>query len=217
MSENAVTGWDVLDTAHRALRSAARGIASDDRDRPTPCAQWTVTQVLQHAAGDQLAWAAAITGGPGPTEDPFTPSGQLAGTPLAVVDQALSTAAGAWATVSEDAGDLPSPLPQGPLPASLAAAACAVDAAIHAWDIAVATGQPSPLSPALAKPLHAAATQIVEPLRGFAYASPLDPQPGDDDIAALLRYLGRQPDRTGRQPASAGGHDFEEGFGGRRG
>jgi uncharacterized protein (TIGR03086 family) len=197
MSENAVTGWDVLDSAHRALRSAALGMAPDDGERPTPCEQWTVTQVLQHAAGDQLAWAAAITGGPRPADNPFTPSGQLAGTPLAVVDEALRTAAAAWATVGVYAGDVPSPLPQGPLPASLAAGACALDAAIHAWDIAVATGQPSPLTPALAKPLHAAATQIVEPLRGFAYASPLGPQPGDDDIAALLHYLGRRPDWTG--------------------
>jgi uncharacterized protein (TIGR03086 family) len=212
MSENAVTGWDVLDSAHRALRSVALGMAPDDGERPTPCERWTVTQVLQHAAGDQLAWAAAITGGPGPADNPFTPSGQLAGTPLAVVDQALRTAAAAWATVGVYAGDVPSPLPQGPLPASLAAGACALDAAIHAWDIAVATGQPSPLTPALAEPLHAAATQIVEPLRGFAYASPLGPQPGDDDIAALLHYLGRRPEWTGSRPASAGGHDFEEGF-----
>ena len=197
MSENAVTGWDVLDSAHRALRSVALGMAPDDGERPTPCERWTVTQVLQHAAGDQLAWAAAITGGSGPADNPFTPSGQLAGTPLAVVDEALHTAAAAWATVGVYAGDVPSPLPQGPLPASLAAGACALDAAIHAWDIAVATGQPSPLTPALAEPLHAAATQIVEPLRGFAYASPLGPQPGDDDIAALLHYLGRRPDWTG--------------------
>jgi uncharacterized protein (TIGR03086 family) len=212
MNENAVTGWDVLDSAHRALRSVALGMASDDGERPTPCERWTVTQVLQHAAGDQLAWAAAITGGSGPADNPFTPSGQLAGTPLAVVDEALHTAVAAWATVGVYAGDVPSPLPQGPLPASLAAGACALDAAIHAWDIAVATGQPSPLTPALAEPLHAAASQIVEPLRGFAYAPPLGPQPGDDDIAALLHYLGRRPEWTGSRPASAGGHDFEEGF-----
>ncbi len=154
MSENAVTGWDVLDSAHRALRSAALGMAPGDGERPTPCKQWTVTQVLQHAAeNNQLAWAAAITGEPSAADNPFTPSGQLAGTPLAVVDEALRTAAAAWATVGVYAGDVPSPLPQGPLPASLAAGACALDAAIHAWDIAVATGQPSPLTPALAR-LH---------------------------------------------------------------
>jgi hypothetical protein len=45
----------------------------------------------------------------------------------------------------------PTPFPPVPqLPAQLAAAACALDAAVHAWDIAVATGQPSPLTAELA-------------------------------------------------------------------
>ncbi|MGI5151672.1 hypothetical protein ACQEVC_35830 [Plantactinospora sp. CA-294935] len=34
---------------------------------------------------------------------------------------------------------------------ALAAAACALDAAVHAWDIAVVTGQPTPLTVALAE------------------------------------------------------------------
>jgi uncharacterized protein (TIGR03086 family) len=194
MSEDNVTGWDVLDAAYQALRLAAQGIGPEDGDRPTPCGQWSVIQVLQHAAGDQVAWAAAVADGPGPAENPFAPSRQLTGTPLTVVDEALRRGAAAWRTVSHDAGDVPTPLPQGSLAAPLAAGACALDAAIHAWDIAVATGRPSPLTAALAKPLHAAAAEIVEPLRGFAYAPALDPQPGDDEIFALLRYLGRRPD-----------------------
>jgi uncharacterized protein (TIGR03086 family) len=194
MSDNDVTGWDVLDSAHRALRSTVAGVGPQDWERPTPCDEWTVTQVLQHAAGDQLAWAAAISGGPGPAENPFTPSGVLAGPPLAFVDETLRTAIGAWSAVGGDAGEVATPLPVGALPAALAARACALDAGVHAWDIAVATGQPSPLTPPLAKLLHSAAAEIVEPLRGFAYAPALEPQLGDDEIAALLRYLGRRPD-----------------------
>jgi uncharacterized protein (TIGR03086 family) len=202
MNQDSATGWNVLDSAHRALRSVVLGVGPADQELPTPCEQWNVTQVIQHAAGDQIAWAAAIGGGPGPAENPFTPSGVLAGPPLAVVDEALRVAAGAWAAVGEDAGDVPTPLPAGALPVALAAGACALDAGIHAWDLAVATGQPSPLTPVLAKSLYAAATEIAEPLRGFAYAPALDPQPGDDDIAVLLRYLGRRPDWARRIAAS---------------
>ncbi len=194
MSQNEATGWDVLDSAHRALRSAVAGAGPADWGRPTPCDEWTVTQVLQHAAGDQLAWAAAISGAPGPAENPFAPSGVLPDPPLAFADDALRVAAGAWSALGEDAGEVATPLPQGALPAALAASACALDAGVHAWDIAVATGQPSPLTPALAKLLHAAAAEIVEPLRGFAYAPALEPQPGDDELAVLLRYAGRRPD-----------------------
>jgi uncharacterized protein (TIGR03086 family) len=196
VSENGTMDRDLLDRSHQALRAAVLGVAPQDWSLPTPCDQWNVTQVLQHAAGDQLAYVAAITGGPGPPENPFAPSGQLDRAPLAVADQALQAAADAWATVADDDPGVPTPLPQGALPAWLAAGACALDAAVHAWDIAQATGQRSPLTPAVARPLMAVATQIVEPLRGFAYAPALDGRAGGDDAALLLRYLGRRPDWT---------------------
>jgi uncharacterized protein (TIGR03086 family) len=75
-----------------------------------------------------------------------------------------------------------------------AANACALDAAVHAWDIAVATGQPSPLTDELAGPILEAAKAVVEPLRGWgAYAPELPAEPGDGPVEALLRYLGRDP------------------------
>jgi hypothetical protein len=53
-----------------------------------------------------------------------------------------------------------------------AAAAAALDAAVHAWDVAAAAGLPSPLTARLA----AALTPVAR--------------------AALLRYLGRSPEWT---------------------
>lgn len=85
------------------------------------------------------------------------------------------------------------PLPQGPQPAWVAVGAAALDAAVHAWDIAVAGGRPSPVTPALAAELLPVAREIVEPLRGFAYAAPLPGTAGDDPVDELLRYLGRDP------------------------
>jgi hypothetical protein len=70
-----MTAQDMLNEAHQLLRTAVAGVADGDTGGPTPCAEWNVTQVLQHAAGDQLAYAAAITGSGGPAENPFTPSG----------------------------------------------------------------------------------------------------------------------------------------------
>src|SRR5690348_12586106 len=108
-----MTGWDVLDSAHQALRAVVQGVGADGWDRPTPCPEWTVTQVLRHAAGDQVAWAAAVGGGPGPQENPFTPSAQHLAAPLAFLDEALATAGRAWAAVGQDAGEVGTPLPQG--------------------------------------------------------------------------------------------------------
>jgi uncharacterized protein (TIGR03086 family) len=191
MSENT---WNVITDSLGLLRNAAARIGDANREAPTPCSEWTVTQVLQHAAGDQLAWAAAIGVGTGPSENPFAPSGRLEGGVDDLIEPALAAARAAWAGVRTDDDAVPTPLPQGALPAPTAAAACALDAAVHAWDIAVALGQPGPLSDALAVRLLPAARSIAEPLRQFgAYAPALPPSPEDSHVAELLRYLGRNP------------------------
>jgi uncharacterized protein (TIGR03086 family) len=106
----------------------------------------------------------------------------------------VQAAANAWAGVGADVQDAPTPLPQGRMPAWLGVGACALDAAVHAWDIAVATGQHPLLTAELARSLMPVATSIVEPLRAYgAYAPALEPAAADDDTAKLLRYLGRRP------------------------
>ncbi|GIH93426.1 hypothetical protein Psi01_40560 [Planobispora siamensis] len=197
MGQSTATRWEILDAAHAALRTAVAGVAGPDWDRATPCEHWTTAQVLQHAAGDQIGFAAAITGGPGPDEDPFAPSGTLTTDPAEIADRAMRASAAAFATVARNADAVPTPVPPHSLPADLAVGACALDAAVHAWDIAVATGQTSPLSPELARALMPTARVIVDPVRAWgAYATALPEAEGDDDVAALLRYLGRDPHWT---------------------
>jgi uncharacterized protein (TIGR03086 family) len=191
MSEPTFT---VITESLTLLQSAAAAITDANRDAPTPCTAWTVTQVLQHAVGDQLAWAAALGTGTGPTENPFEPSGRLDGSVADLIDPALTVARTAWAGISSDSNAVPTPLPQGPLPAPAAAAACALDAAVHAWDIFAALGQPGSLPSQLAARLLPTARAIAPPLRQFgAYAAALPPQSEDDATAELLRYLGRDP------------------------
>ena len=188
------TPFTVLDESHQVMRAVVAGVRDDGWARSTPCQQWNAAQVLRHAAGDQLAFAAAITGSGGPAENPFEPSAACPQDPRAFLEDALQTAGAAWSGVVPGTASLPTPLPQGAMNSDDAAAAAALDIAVHAWDIAAATGQPSPLPAGLAAKLMPVATAIVEPLRAYgAYAAALDPEPGDDDAAALLRYLGRSP------------------------
>ena len=194
MSEITLTGWNVLDEARAMLRAAVARVPADGWQRPTPCEEWNVTQVLQHAALDQLVWGAAVSGTEMPGENPFAPSGQLGAEPPAYAEAALEASAPAWTAIGGAAETVPPPLPAGPMAPADAAGAAALDAAIHAWDIAVATGQGSPLTPELARALTPVARSIVEPLRQYgAYAQALEPEPGADDAAALLSYLGRRP------------------------
>ena len=191
MTENT---WTVITDSLDLLRDAAAHVTAATGEAPTPCSAWTVTQVLQHAAGDQLAWAAATGVGTGPAENPFAPSGRLEGSVDDLTGPALKAARSAWAGIRADNDAVPTPLPHGALPAPTAAGACALDAAVHAWDIAVALGRPGPLSDALAAQLLPAARAVVEPLREYgAYAPALPPRPGDLPAAELLRYLGRDP------------------------
>ncbi|WP_067486486.1 TIGR03086 family metal-binding protein [Actinomadura hibisca] len=188
------TAFPVLNASHDALRTVAARLTAADWDSPTPCADWTVLQVLRHAAGDQLGFAAALTGENGPDFNPFEPSGKPEDgeDPHALLERAVAASAAAWATVAPDAEQVAVPVPPNQMTAQIGAAACALDAAVHAWDLAVATGQPSPLTPELARPLLAAARTFVEPLRQWgAYAAALET--GGDDVAALLGYLGRRP------------------------
>lgn len=189
-----MTDWKLLNEAHAALLDTVNGLGAGDWAKPTPCADWNVAQVLQHAVGDQLGFAAAITGGQGPTFNPFAPDGELTEDPVAFTASALALSAEAWASVAKDATEVAVPVPPNVLDAVTGVGACALDAAVHAWDIAVATGRPQPLSPWVASEILVAAKQIVEPLRAWgAYAPALEALEDDDEIAALLRYLGRDP------------------------
>ena len=107
---------------------------------------------------------------------------------------ALRRAAAAWSTAPADAGTVASPLPQGPLDVDTAVRAAALDAAVHAWDIAVAVGAGPVLADELAADLAPAARRVVEPLRAWgAYAGARTPEPAESPAAALLRFLGRDP------------------------
>ncbi|GAB1819607.1 TIGR03086 family metal-binding protein [Herbidospora sp. RD11066] len=185
---------EVLSGSYKALEHTVAGIRDDQWSNATPCSDWNVTQVIQHAAADQLAYAKLLGIGNGPAYDPFTPSGAIeSATAAELVRDAIEQTAAAWATVPDGTETVPTPLPHGDLPTPIAAVMAALDAAVHAWDIAIATGQPSPLDDELAGHLLTAAREIVEPLRQWgAYAAVVEgPEgPATDD---LLRYLGRVP------------------------
>lgn len=182
----------VVTSSLALLRAAAAATRAHQLDAATACENWTVAQVLLHAAGDQHAWANAMAGSAPPTYNPFDPPRAHDSGVENAVAAAIDAATAAWASIE---GPLvPTPLPPVPtLPLDVAARACALDAAVHAWDVAVATGQPSPLTPALAADLMPGAQATADFLRGFAYAPALPPHVDDDAVASLLRYLGRDP------------------------
>ncbi|WP_214408813.1 TIGR03086 family metal-binding protein [Sphaerisporangium fuscum] len=192
---NAIDGLKLVADAHSYLRTVVAGVSEERWAGRTPCTEWTVRQVLNHARLDQQAYRVAITGEGGPESDPFAPADALDADPVRRLDEVLSPVSAAWSTVDPGAESVPTPL--GPMPVWLGAGACALDAGVHAWDIAVATGQDLPMTEDLAEGLTAVAEQIVDHLRdSFGVFAPALPDPhGEEDhrAAALLRFLGRDP------------------------
>ncbi|GAA1269158.1 hypothetical protein GCM10009665_67120 [Kitasatospora nipponensis] len=185
-------GLELLGQAHDHLRAAVRGVPAEGWGVPTPCSRWTARQVLNHARLDQLAYAAAVTGTGHPTSDPFAPVDELDGDPLAGLEQVFDAVLGALATLPAGAESAPTPI--GPLAPWLGAGAAALDAAVHGWDIAVATGQHLPLPEPLAEGLLVVSGHLVEGLRAYGVFAPALPAgPGDSAGDALLRLLGRDP------------------------
>lgn len=191
------TAWAVLDASLGLLRDVAAAVTAEQRTWPTPCTQWNVGQVLFHATYDQFAWASCVDGGPSANVDPFSPPAESDVAPSDLVASALKRAAQAWATVAPGTPHVATPLPTGPMSAESAARACAMDAAVHAWDVAVAIRRPSGLTDDLAGQFLPVARTFVEPLRQWGAFGPILAGPSDEGAAAtLLRYLGRDPNWT---------------------
>ncbi|MEV1019457.1 TIGR03086 family metal-binding protein [Streptomyces sp. NPDC050264] len=187
-----IDGYELLEQAHDYLRAAVRGVPADGWDRPTPCTEWTVRQVLNHARLDQQALVMRLSDTP-PTGDPFTPLDVLGPDPVRELEEVLDAVTAAWESVGRAATDVPTPF--GPVPAWLGTAAAALDAGVHAWDIARATDQPLPLTDELAAGLQVPADHFVEFVRNtfhkYAPAAPV--QDGAGAAARLLAFTGRDP------------------------
>ena len=185
----------LIGTAVEALAQAAETAETRGAfDAPTPCAEWSAGQVLEHAVLDQQIWASRVGSTPAPGGDAFAPTGDLVPSETAAgVRRLLDEAGAAWGRV-EHGAPVATPLPQGDLAYDTAVAMCALDAAVHAWDVTAALGEPTSLTEDAAAPMLAAAREVVEPLRAYGVFAPaLEPQPGDGAVDALLRYLGRDP------------------------
>jgi len=154
---------------------------------PTPCPGWTVRDVVNHLVLGHRRFAAAITGG-----TPPVPRDDLLGSDPGSAYWSSAEAMLA-AFRSEGALERPVTIPAGTLPGSVACELRVVEALVHGWDLARATGRP------LEFPAH-----LVEESIAFSEAqvgripadrTPFGPsQPAPDDAPPLDRLaalLGR--------------------------
>lgn len=143
--------------AQDLARGVLANVSADQLDNDTPCADWKVTQLIDHLVGAQL-WAASGVRGTKMTE---TGEGSATGDFAAAFDAAALDCVGAF---SEDGAMARTVNPGfGDMPASALLGMAVTDTFTHAWDVARATGQSTDLDPELATELLAQSRQSIQP------------------------------------------------------
>ncbi|MFD3037751.1 TIGR03086 family metal-binding protein [Mycolicibacterium senegalense] len=185
-------GWtlptmDELESAEATLdvlQRVLRGVTADDLPRPTPCREFDVAGLTDH-----LLNSITVIGSAAGAQIPDRAPGAL------VEDQVLGAARPAVAAWRRRGVDGTVPFGQGEAPAQMMARILSLEFLVHAWDYAVATGQPLDVPDQQPECVLGWARQIITP-EGRVRAGFDDPVAVADDAPALERLLAF----TGRRP-----------------
>ncbi|WP_328731119.1 TIGR03086 family metal-binding protein [Streptomyces caniferus] len=187
---------EILRTHGEALAlfgARVHAVRDDQWDTPTPCAQWSVRDLVNHLTAEQLWVPRLVRDGATIADVGSEYDGDLlGGDPAGVWDRAAVAAVAAFA--ERGALDRTVELSYGPGPADAYCAQMMADAVVHAWDLSRAIGADERLP----GPLAQAALREVEPYAsGLAdsglFAPAVEPPADADDLTRLLCLLGRRP------------------------
>lgn len=183
----ALTGAvELLDRSLGYTRVILAGVAPAHLDLPTPCADWSLGQLLHHLE-DALDTFTEAAGGFVRT----TPTSRGQGT-VPRVDRLQDKACallGAWAGEAPDGVRVVG----HDLASDLLVATAALEITVHGWDVGRALGIGGPVPDELAEHLSVVARRLVQPEdRTVRFAAPLRVPPGAGHGERLLAFLGRR-------------------------
>lgn len=175
-------------------------VGTSDLDRPTPCAGWTVADLLAHMTVQHRGFAAAARG---------HGADQSAWEVTTVADAVRADPCGAYAAAAHDVLDafaadgvmeatlaLPEFGPDATFPGALVIGFHFVDYAVHGWDVAAALGTPYELPADVVTALVPLVTAIPDGDFRDSTASPFDRAinaSAATDFEKILLHLGRTP------------------------
>ncbi|HEU5301646.1 MAG TPA: TIGR03086 family metal-binding protein, partial [Acidimicrobiia bacterium] len=125
-----------LEYQGQVLQQLVAGVKADQWDNPTPCAKWSVKDLVGHVVGGGTMFAASFRGD---TPQEGDPSDLLGDDPAGAVAKVFADFASA--ADSDGAMDRDIVLPFATLPAQVALDVAKFDLLVHAWDLAHSTGQ----------------------------------------------------------------------------
>jgi uncharacterized protein (TIGR03086 family) len=181
-----------LDVIVPELMQIIGGIRTEQLDEPTPCAGFTVRNVLEHMIGGAQGFAAAFRGedGPaGPAPAPEASADELRAAFAAAIDEF-----GAAAQLPGVLDRVVS-LPFGEMTGGEVLKYVALDGLIHSWDLSTATGRPfDPPADVVTAVDAYARTAITPALRQPGlFDPPVAPPAGASDLVGLVAFTGRRP------------------------
>ncbi|GAB3953602.1 TIGR03086 family metal-binding protein [Streptomyces sparsus] len=183
---------EAFDRAYAEFDRRVHAVPADRWTAPTPCADWTVRDLVNHLVGEHL-WAPLLLRGATVEEVGDRFDGDLLGDdPVAAWTRAGAESVPAFHRPG--ALDLPVHTSGGRTPATEYAWQMTTDLTVHAWDLARGAGLDDRLHPELAATVLDRARPMADALRGSSLFD--DPVPMPDDAPAqdhLLGVLGRRP------------------------
>lgn len=186
---------ELLDAQGSALSGfdwLVKAIGPDDWGSATPCAEWNVSDLLNHVVSE-LLWVPALLSGVTVDEVGDQFDGDVLGAdPVGAWIDAATNAREAW--LRPDMLDRQVDMSYGLAPAAEYGWQTTLDLAVHGWDLAMGIGEASPLHDELAETLLEVFEPQVWRWQGTGIFAPPVLVPADAGPAArLLGMLGRRP------------------------
>jgi uncharacterized protein (TIGR03086 family) len=177
----------LLDSAVAYTHAVLQATRRSPLDLPTPCAGWALGHLLLHMEDSLEALAEAAEIGSVVVED--NPRRRDADR---IVDRLLQRACGLHGAWTERLTSAPVAVGDLALGRDTLVLVGALEIAVHGWDVAEATGWPSPLPEELADALLQVAQAVVTPAdRGRRFGPALVVPPSASAGTRLLAHLGR--------------------------
>jgi uncharacterized protein (TIGR03086 family) len=184
---------ELLQRADRRLIALTGVLGGDDLDLASPCSAWNVRSLLSHTVAAIDAFAAAVDGGAGPTEQElFSGADILGADPLVVVERSVERSQHAWATITDWQQPVATVL--GEMPAEQAIGIITYSTLVHSWDLAVAVGRPVEFDEAEAELAEAVGMHLVPPLRQQElFGTEVETGTGASPTQRVVAFSGRNP------------------------
>jgi uncharacterized protein (TIGR03086 family) len=180
-----------VDAAVAEMRPRIHAIGPDDWNAPTLCEGWKVRDLVNHLIAAEVAVRPMLAG---ETLGEFViPERARSEDPIAVWESVVTDARDAFGEDGALEATVRHPV-AGEMPGAFLAAFRATDNAVHAWDLAMAIGADTTLSPALVTELLGLIESAQEFIQASGvFAEPVEISPDADPQTRLLALLGRKP------------------------